>query len=162
VLIFSPWTHPSVSTLILIALEPEGIAKVRAARVILRRPCVRLATQVIEEKSPRRPDLVGEIRKVYRVPERTPNGRFLLAFGQVLFVGIGPHHEKGKEDHLRRFHKGESQRREKYRRTSTQVASAFRPLPTLAAVQNSNGGQREMYKIRTNVLTRLTNDSFAL
>ena len=86
--------------------ELEGVAEARAARVILQRPCVRLATHVVEEKSPGRPDLVCEIGKVYRVPERTPNGRHLLAFIHVLFVRICPLHENGEEDHLRKFQKG--------------------------------------------------------
>jgi hypothetical protein len=149
-------THP-YALLLVVVLEPEGVAEARAARVILRRPCVRLAAHVIEEKSPRRPDLVCEIGKVYRVPERTPDGRFLLAFGQVLFVRICPLHENGKEDHLRSFRR-ENASTEKHRRTSTQVASAFRPWATLVAVQNSNRGEQEMFKICANILTRLMND----
>jgi len=67
---------------------------------------MRLTAHIIEEKSQRRPDLVGEIGEVDRIPERTPNGRFLLAFGQILLVRVCPQHEKGEDDHLRSFSEG--------------------------------------------------------
>src|SRR5258706_12677884 len=87
----------------IVVLELEAVTEAGAAGVIFRGVCMRLATLVLEEKPPGCPDLVCEIGKVYRVPERTTNGRLLLALGHVLFVRICPLHENGKEDHLRSF-----------------------------------------------------------
>ena len=122
---------------------------------------MRLAAHVIEEISQGRPDLVYEIGKVYRIPERTPNGRFLLVFGQVLFVRICAVHDNGQEDHLRSLIRENTSTKE-HRRTSTQVTSAFKPLATLVAVQNSDRGEQEMFNTCENSPTRLVDDSFAL